>query len=595
VGERRMSRDGQTPSGDARGADGVGARPDPGDPGDAVGTPPARAPRRLHGPRLSVGVKLFLGLFSAIAVVFFAFSYFTARSTSDAWAQSFDEHATQTTAVTERVLRQGMLFRNKEAVHAALRDLASAPGIKSIRIYDKNGVIRFSTDERELGTHVAKSAEVCVICHGAPFRAARDESFSRVLRDSGPGAVPVMGQARVIKNGVSCAGDKCHASPEKKAYLGVMDFQTSMAAVERANDVAKTNTAYAAVVMALAGGLATFLMIWRFVRRPVVELVGGTRAVAAGKLETRLKLGHSVEFHEIAQAFNQMTSDLGVARERQQKWEESLAQAIEIKTAELATAHRRMAHMEKMASLGKLAAMVAHEINNPLAGILVYAKLLLRGLGTANVSEEERTESLRYIEVIRQESTRCGEIVKNLLSFARQSRTPFAEHSLAVILDRSIMTVQHLLKTKSIECTVEPLAGDDTVLCDANEIQQALVALLVNAVEAMPNGGALRISLTPKGDDHVVIAVADTGVGIAPEVLPEIFEPFFSTKGDEKGVGLGLAAVYGIVRRHEATIDVESEVGEGATFRITLPRRPKSQGRVEAGASERPTKPAEPG
>jgi two-component system NtrC family sensor kinase len=248
-----------------------------------------------------------------------------------------------------------------------------------------------------------------------------------------------------------------------------------------------------------------------------------------------------------------------------------------------------------MASLGKLAAMVAHEINNPLAGILVYAKLLLRGLGTANVAEEERIESLRYIEVIRQESTRCGEIVKNLLSFARQSRTAFAEHSLAVIVDRSIMTVQHLLKTKSIECKVEPLAGDDTVLCDANEIQQALVALLVNAVEAMPNGGVLRISLTPKGDDHVVIAVADTGVGIAPEVLPEIFEPFFSTKGDEKGVGLGLAAVYGIVRRHEATIDVESEVGEGATFRITLPRRPKSLGRTEAVASEQATVPISQG
>ncbi len=541
----------------------------------------AAGPRAARGSRVSIGVKLFVGLFSAIVVVFFAFSYFTARTTSDAWTRSFDDQATQTTAVIERVLRQGMLLNNKETVHATMRELANAPGVRAIRIYDKKGVIRFSTDERELGTRVARSSEICVVCHGEDFRDARDESASRVLRtDVGP----VTAQARLIKNASQCTGADCHVPPERKAFLGVMDFQTSMVAVEQANTAARTNTAYAAIVMAIVGGLANFFLIWTFVRRPVRRLVEGMSAVAAGNLETRLELEHSVEFHYIAQAFNHMTCDLAAALQRQRMWEESLAQAIEAKTSQLAIAHRHMAHMQKMASLGKLAAMVAHEINNPLAGILVYAKLLLRGLGSENVSEEERKEALRYVEVVRQESARCGETVKGLLSFARQSRDVFTEQSLGSIVDRSVMTVQHLFKSNSIDCKIEMLVADERVECDPNEIQQALVALLVNAAEAMPHGGELRIRAAAGDDEHVVLSVTDSGVGIAADVLPEIFEPFFSTKGDEKGVGLGLAAVYGIVRRHEATIDVESEVGKGATFRITLPRRPKPQGNRELAA-----------
>jgi two-component system NtrC family sensor kinase len=535
----------------------------------------------MKRPRSSIGLQLFVGTFAAIVAVFLAFSWFSARETSEAWQSSFEEHATQTTAVIERVLRQGMLLRNKEAVHAALRDVASAPGIRSIRIYDKKGKIRFSTDARDIGTEVERGAEACAICHGAPFHTAHDESFTRVLRVDG---APIMGQTRLIKNEEKCAGAKCHAPPTEKVFLGVMDFQTSMVAVDQATRSARKTTFWAAIVMLVVGGLATLLIIQRFVRRPVVELVKATRAVAEGNLETRLELGHAAEFHDLSTAFNHMTADLAAARERQQKWEESLARAIEQKTADLATAHRRMAHMEKMASLGKLAAMVAHEINNPLAGILVYAKLLKRELATEQLAEADRVEALRYVDVVQRESARCGDIVKNLLSFARQSRTAFTEQSVNTIVDRSLMTVAHLFRHNSVETMIEAMEGDDKVLCDPSEIQQALVALLVNASEAMPNGGKLRMRVEPLEDDRIVVAVIDSGAGIPDDVLPQIFEPFFSTKGDEKGVGLGLAAVYGIVRRHEATIDVESQIGKGTTFKLTLKRRPE----VKAAVSTAP-------
>lgn len=536
----------------------------------------------MRRPRRSVGVRLFVGVLSAIVAVFLAFSWYSARETSEAWQSSFEEHATQTTAVIERVLRQGMLLQHKEAVHAALRDVASAPGIRAVRIYDKRGKIRFSTDASELGVTIDRGAEACAICHGAAFHAAKDESFTRVLR---PADGPVMGQSRLIRNEERCAGAKCHEPPSEKAFLGVMDFQTSMRALDQATRRARASTFFAAIVMTTVGGLAALVMILRFVRRPVLALVEATQAVAKGKLETRIELGQSTEFFELAAAFNQMTADLAAARERQQRWEESLTRAIDQKTADLATAHRRMAHMEKMASLGKLAAMVAHEINNPLAGILVYAKLLKRELAVDAISDADRLEALRYVDVVQRESARCGDIVKNLLSFARRSRTAFTEQSIGTIVERGLMTVAHLFRHNGVTTTVEPMGGDDAVLCDPDEIQQALVALLVNAAEAMPSGGELRISVAPLDDDRIVVSVHDDGIGIPDDVLPQIFEPFFSTKGDEKGVGLGLAAVYGIVRRHDATIDVESEVSKGTTFRLTLKRRPEAKAKVDGAPS----------
>ncbi len=521
--------------------------------------------------RTSIGVNLFFGIFGSVVVVFLAFSFLSSRRAEDAWESSFEQHAGQTTAVIERVLRQGMLLKKKEAVHAALRDVSTAPGIRSIRIYDKYGEVKFSTDTHDLKTKIKQSAELCVLCHDTPFGRAKEQSKTRTLRD--PSGALVMGQARMIKNSSQCAGADCHAPPEQREYLGVMDFQMSMAVIEQGTKSARRGTFYAAGLMALVGGLATYLSIWRFVQRPVRRLVDGTRKVAAGDLGVRVEVDRGRELQVLAESFNQMSAELAAARARSEQWEEELAAAIARKTRELGAAQRHIVHMEKMASLGKLAATVAHELNNPLGGILVYAKLIQRELPKADLPEKDKEEILRYVEVVRSESARCGDIVKNLLTFARQSKNVFAEHNLNPIIDRSLMTVQHLLKSNGIEHSVEHVAGDDRLTCDANEIQQALVALLVNAAEAMPSGGQLRVEAEASADD-LTISITDTGVGIPPEVLPEIFEPFVSTKGD-KGVGLGLAVVYGIIRRHEADIDVSSKPGAGTTFRITLPRHPK--------------------
>jgi signal transduction histidine kinase len=219
---------------------------------------------------------------------------------------------------------------------------------------------------------------------------------------------------------------------------------------------------------------------------------------------------------------------------------------------------------------------VAHELNNPLGGILNYAKLVERVLREDGIDDAAKREIQRYVAAIQQESRRTGDIVRNLLLFARPSQARLAPVRLSQIVERGVLLVRHRMDMSSITCDFQPpTGGDDQITCDADQIQQVVVALLVNAIEAMEEGGNLRLAVSPKADT-VELVVTDTGVGIPPDAVGHIFEPFFSTKDKESGVGLGLAIVYGIVRGHHGTIDVTSHVGEGTSFTVRLPREARS-------------------
>ncbi|MFC1500715.1 sensor histidine kinase, partial [Candidatus Zixiibacteriota bacterium] len=225
-----------------------------------------------------------------------------------------------------------------------------------------------------------------------------------------------------------------------------------------------------------------------------------------------------------------------------------------------------------MASLGKLAATVAHELNNPLAGILNYARLVERTLEENEERVSGQDEILRQLSHIRKEASRSGTIVKNLLIFARPSGMQLAPHSVNSILESSAMIVGHHLEMADIDLVMEGIEGNDQLVCDADQLQQCLVALLVNAVEAMPEGGTIELRAGDLGDS-IELTIRDTGVGIPEEAQPRIFEPFYSSKESADGAGLGLAVVYGIIQRHEGQISVESEIGRGTTFIIELPKK----------------------
>jgi two-component system, NtrC family, sensor kinase len=299
-----------------------------------------------------------------------------------------------------------------------------------------------------------------------------------------------------------------------------------------------------------------------------------------------------------------MAGDLGAARRQITEWSQNLEQKVAEKTAELGLAQRQVLHMEKMASLGKLSATVAHEINNPINGVLNYARLVRREIAEQPIAPEVRDELTRYLTLVEKECARCGAIVQNLLVFSRRTGAEFAAVDLNEVVEQGLMLVRHHLEISGLKLHCELLDGDTRIVGDAGQLRQALVALLVNAVEAMRGrtgtgrglaqqaaahpassgetrapspsdsdaAGELTVRLRGDGEE-VQIDVGDTGVGIPPDVLPQIFEPFFSTKENQNSVGLGLAVVYGIVQRHGGRIEVESKVGQGTVFHLHLPRR----------------------
>jgi len=271
--------------------------------------------------------------------------------------------------------------------------------------------------------------------------------------------------------------------------------------------------------------------------------------------------------------FKLMTQQLKDANEANQEWSSTLERKVRDKSEELKKAQARLLLVEKIASLGKLSAVVAHEINNPMSGILTYAKLCLKIIqNPVSLSREQTNSVVQFLSVIRDEAIRCGDIVKNLLIFAKKDFGKWTEESLNKIISNSIQLVKHKMQMKELELFQELAEGNDIIYCDASGIQHVFVALFINAIDAMTKGGRLKIkTMFLDSSNEVQIVISDTGSGIPDEILPHIFEPFVSTK---ESTGLGLAVVYGIIQQHKGEIEVESKTNQGTTFIMTLPRRP---------------------
>ena len=529
----------------------------------------------------SLGVRLLVPLFLTSGAVLAVYAVFSFRSTQDQFLGCARADLQRSSGLIQRATHDGMLLNRLDEVQTVIERLAEAPDLAAIRVYDKRGTIVLSAREEEVGRRIGVDVEPCLSCHsvGEPFSTARLE---RIRLPPIGGGEEVLRHLTVIHNEASCAAPGCHARPEEASVLGVLDVEMSMAPLEEAVRSSRRQLVGATLALLLIAGAVTAIFIRRMIQRPIGELYAGTQRIAGGDLQTRIEVRGRHELARLAAAFNRMAEDLGDAQSELKEWSQRLEDKVVAKTEELQRAQRQVLHMEKMASLGKLSATVAHELNNPLSGVLTYARLVQRELGGQPIDDGVRAEVMRYLGVIDKECSRCGDIVRNLLLFARRSGAEMAPVDLNEIVDRSLMLVHHHLEMSGVRLDTEPLAGDSRIVADAGQLQQALVALLVNAVEAMAGPGQEEGELTVRlsGDaEEVRIDVGDTGVGIPPEVLPQIFEPFFSTKEKESGVGLGLAVVYGIVHRHGGTITAESEPGRGTIFHLRLPRRPQAAGK----------------
>ncbi len=521
----------------------------------------------------SASARLLAPLLLTIVVVFSIYAFLSFRAISQEWNESVYSYARKFGELVKRATNHGMLLNRNDDVQYIVQLVSGSPGVEALNIYNKQGVVAFSHDPSKIGQKVDVQAEACVVCHDktAPLKAVNTEKRTRIYRNSA--GRRVFGVIEPIENEPRCARSGCHVPVTEQSILGIMDVQMSLEPLDLALADARRRSLWLTIAVMLVVSAGTIAFVYRIVRRPVMRLVAGTQRIAQGDLDTRIDVTSRDELGHLAAAFNGMTRDLHKAREEADQWSQKLEQKVVEKTAELGRIQRQVMLMEKMASLGKLAAIVAHELNNPLGGILNYAKLVERVVRDETLDEARKQEVQRYLAAIQQESRRSGDIVRNLLLFARPSQASFAPVHLSQIIDRSLLLIQHRLTMTSIACEYQPASGDDQLTCDPDQIQQVFVALLVNAIEAMEDGGTLRLTVTPAAD-AIELVVADTGVGIPEDAVGHIFEPFFSTKDKESGVGLGLAVVYGIVRGHHGTIDVTSVEGEGTTFTIRLPRNP---------------------
>jgi len=620
---------------------------------------------RTLGSKLTVAV-------GAIALVTIAiFAVFNSRSDNKNLLAEVERHANQLSEAVKSSTEFDMLLNQRERIHETIKRMGNQPSIQRIRILNKAGQVIYSSDTLEIGKSVDKNAEACTLCHSAdkPLEKVEIKDRTRVFRIH-PDSARTLGIINPIYNTRTCSSSACHAHPRSQKVLGVLDVTLPLDEVDKAIRQGQRDVAMLAVVAFIALTLILALLVRRWVALPVRRLVEATRHVAGGDLNYVIPEERSDELGMLARSFNNMTQRLSEAR-------------------------LQLVQSDKLASLGRLAAGVAHEINNPLTGVLTYSSFLQK-------RTKDQPEVQEDLKVIVRETIRCREIVKSLLDFARQSVPKKSQTAINDIIARAASVVENQLSLNRVKL-VQALGADvPPVTVDANQLQQVFINLFVNASDAIgpdAGGGTItvttsRLKLSPigitqikqaqcpkrhslinaevridgkpsirvrvraegnegfiyrdpmyglarhqfgiapepgmdvqvtcpecstalnvhgspcpdcgavtfqfevpgkgfvegctnractwqrwaelekRGDrDFVEILVRDSGAGIARDELPRIFEPFYSTKG-QKGTGLGLAVIWGIIDNHNGSITVESEPGVGTTFIIRIPVEP---------------------
>jgi two-component system, NtrC family, sensor kinase len=468
-------------------------------------------------------------------------------------------------------LHRAMLQDRRGDAYLIMQDIGRQPGIEKVRMMDAEGLITFSTERAEIGRSVDRAAEACSGCHaaGEPIHRVELRERTRVFTPNGH---RVLGIIAPIYNEPSCSAAACHAHPQERKVLGVLDVAVSLTRLDEETAGFRWRTlAAAAAAAALLGTFAWFYTRFHLIR-PVAALVQATRRVARDQLELEIPVTWSGELGLLGASFNEMTRSLRKAKGDLDTLMHGLEREVQERTEALRAAQDQLVRNEKLSSLGKLSASIAHEINNPLAGILTFAKLIVRTLEQGVPDEATRRALIKHLLLVERETERCTAIVRNLLDFARERPLAVKDVDVNAVIEEALLLLANQIHIQGV--TLEKSLGEvPVVAADFGQLRQAYVNVIMNACEAMGRGGRLAIESALVDDGRwVEVSFTDTGPGISPEHLSKIFDPFFTTK--ERGTGLGLSVVYGIVERHGGKIDLETEVGKGTRIALRIPPRP---------------------
>jgi len=482
-------------------------------------------------------------------------------------------------SIVEGALYRSMLENDKSALRNTLDIINTLPGIDEVNMYDSEENLVYSSFTTD--SNSGHSDPNCISCHAniKSMFPGKEKSYKIInvnsdceMNQNDNGSRHLLIKSPIL-NEKSCYTSSCHAHKETDTLLGSLVIKIPLEVQDAAIQKSSTEFFLLAILATLL--LVSFLLLFtrKKIKEPLNALIKVSIAVANGDKSTRVEIKPNQldDMRMVSQAFNDMLDNLHTATTELENWSQQLEYKVQKKSEELGLAQHELMHVERLASLGKLSSSVAHEINNPLSGILIYTKLLYKQLSNPELFASKREMMLKHLKLIENETKRCGDIVKGLLDFSRKDQNDFEPRHLHDILQETYELMTHPIKIANISFNIDLSAKMDLIYCSPNQIKQACVALLVNASEAVLENGEIVIKSKNKDEDTVTFEISDNGLGIADEDIPHIFEPFFSTKQNVSGIGLGLSIVHGIIQNHKGKIQVKSELGNGTVISVTLP------------------------
>lgn len=483
------------------------------------------------------------------------------------------KHLSFHSQLIKKAIRYSMLTFQREAIQQTVNDISASENIIGMRIFDSRGKIYYSSRVDELGKMVDRTSPTCIVCHSDPQR----PSITLTIKDqwtiyASRHGYRILTYIEPIYNEPSCYIASCHVHLPEQRVLGILETDFSLAHVDSLIYRRVVAVTAYATVFAIITFLIIYFIMQAFVMKPVSALSNAMRRASNGDLSQSIPVRSKDEMGLLASTFNLMIKELEAARQKLSQWKEELEKEVARKTQELRNSQEKLIQAEKLASLGRLTADVAHEIRNPLTSIGGFAKRLCKIASTEKEKE--------YADTIRCEVGRLENILRDLIAFSREARFYLERHNVEGFIRDTMIIYEDICKEQNITVDIRVEAQTPHVLIDLEQARRAFANLITNAIDAMPDGGVLTISSGLEiinNANFVYITVMDTGVGISDERLPFIFEPFYSTKEIGRGTGLGLSIARKVMEEHSGFIRAESILGKGSKFTLYFPYQPDTE------------------
>lgn len=535
-------------------------------------------------------LKVSLYLIIALSTAMVLFTFLIVKHQMKELESEVSRHVTQIAEVIVKSTHYAMLLNKRDNAEQIIHDIGKQKGIEWVRVMNKDGTIIHSNRPAEIGYSIDQQAEPCVKCHltGKPLAHIPDDMrWTIYSTDEGKRFLTTM---QAVRNEPSCSSASCHEHPASQTVLGVVDIAYSLDEIDQKKETHVVYLIGFSLGFILLVSVSVGVLLQRLIYIPLKDLESGAEKITLGDLDHNIPVRNDDEFGRLAGSFNHMTIALKQSMFELQELVQTLELKVEQRTQELLIAEAEIAQGEKLASVGLLASGIAHELNNPLTGVLTFTSLLRRKMADGSPDAED-------LDLVISETRRCASIIRRLLDFAREKVPVKGFFNLNQLIEDTVRFVDRPASLQQIEITTNLDSDLPQVWGDADLIKQVILNILVNAEQAIESQGSIfiesrrYIAKAPAKPGveplpMVEVAIKDTGCGIPEANLQRIFDPFFTSKEVGKGTGLGLSVSYGIIKAHGGGIKVESVVGVGTTFRIYLPiTSPFSEAEHNAGMS----------